>query len=245
MTKVRIRQLVFVSENIEDITTLQTVLGLGEPFVDPGVGEFGLTNGVFAFGDQFLEVVVPTEPNTAAGRFMDRSDGTGGYMAIFQTDNLGAVRARADAAEIRRVWNVDLPDILASHMHPADLGACIVSIDEPMPPESWRWGGPNWVERSAPGTVIGAHLTSPDPEHLAQKWASLLDLNPVRQGDVWYIPMQDGDISVRPGDREQLSSFELRLSDAQAVIERARSAGLDTYSMGFHTMGVDVSLTAE
>ena len=40
---------------------------------------------MFALGDQFLEVVVPVEDETAAGRFIDRTGGQGGYMAIFQT----------------------------------------------------------------------------------------------------------------------------------------------------------------
>ncbi len=37
MSKVRIRQLVFASEDIGEIKTLQTVLGLDAPYVDPGV----------------------------------------------------------------------------------------------------------------------------------------------------------------------------------------------------------------
>jgi len=73
MTQPRIRQLVFASFDQDDIARLRHILDLGKGFVDPGVRVFGLTNGVFALGDQFLEVVVPTEENTAAGRFLDRT----------------------------------------------------------------------------------------------------------------------------------------------------------------------------
>ncbi|MEC7290308.1 MAG: hypothetical protein VXW22_09500, partial [Pseudomonadota bacterium] len=162
MTLPRIRQLVFASYDHDDIAQLKRVLGLGEGFVDPGVQTFGLTNGVFALGDQFLEVVVPTEDNTAAGRFIDRTQGMGGYMAIFQTPDLNGVRERADARQIRRVWNTDRDDISASHLHPADIGAAIVSIDEARPEGSWLWGGPDWAANSQPGAITQLDVTAID-----------------------------------------------------------------------------------
>ena len=62
-----------------------TALGLGEPFRDPGVGSFGLHNVVCALGEDFLEIVSPTQDGTAAGRHLERR-GEGGYMLIFQLD---------------------------------------------------------------------------------------------------------------------------------------------------------------
>ena len=87
MTFPRLRQLVIASETTDTIDTLKTVFALGEPFPDPGVAEFGLVNGVFAIGDQFLEVVVPTVETAPAARFMARG-GPGGYMAIFEIDDM-------------------------------------------------------------------------------------------------------------------------------------------------------------
>ena len=75
---------------------LRSELGLGEPFADPGVGAFGLHNAVYAIGDTFLEVVSPTQPDTTAGRYLDRH-GDGGYMVIFQLADLDAARERAAA----------------------------------------------------------------------------------------------------------------------------------------------------
>src|SRR5688572_32086468 len=92
-------------------------------------------------GDTFVEVVSPARDDTAAGRFLDRR-GDGAYMAMFQLDDLAGARARAAALGIREVWSVDLDDISAVHLHPADIGAAIVSLDRPVPPESWRWAGP-------------------------------------------------------------------------------------------------------
>ena len=108
MTAPRLRQLVIAAETLEAADQLGELLELGAPFVDPGVKEFGLENRVYALGDQFLEVVVPMADSAPARRFIDRV-GEGGYMAIFQTDDLNALRARVDGMGIRRVWNIDLP----------------------------------------------------------------------------------------------------------------------------------------
>ena len=62
---------------------LRRELGLDEPFRDPGVGVFGLENAVFAVGDTFLEVVAPVQPDTTAGRYLQRRGGDSGYMAIY------------------------------------------------------------------------------------------------------------------------------------------------------------------
>lgn len=75
MSPPRVRQLVIAANSLDTADTLQSVLGLGEPFPDPGVAEFGLVNAVFALGDQFLEIVVPTEPKAPARRFIDRGRG--------------------------------------------------------------------------------------------------------------------------------------------------------------------------
>ena len=238
----RLRQIVFASDAAADMDTLRHVLGLGEPFVDPGVAEFGLTNNVFAFGDQFIEVVVPVEQNTAAGRFLERGGGIGGYMAIFQTPDLDAVRARADAKGLRRVWNIDLPDISASHLHPADVGAAIVSIDEPRPPESWRWGGPGWARRAVDGRVMGLRVGARDPEALAARWAGVLGLEVAASQDTWQVPLADGEVVITPADRDAITHFAIASKDPDAILDRAGDAGLPVSANAFTLMGVTVTL---
>jgi catechol 2,3-dioxygenase-like lactoylglutathione lyase family enzyme len=157
---------------------LRDGLGLGEAFRDPGVGLFGLQNVVCALGEDFLEIVSPTQEGTAAGRHLDRH-GDGGYMLIFQLDDLEGARERAEALGMRTVWSIDIDDISASHLHPGDLGGTIVSIDRPLPPESWRWGGPDWIGgagRGAPGRLAGVTVRVPDPEGIAARWAEVLGL---------------------------------------------------------------------
>jgi hypothetical protein len=189
-------------------------LGLGEPFRDPGVGQFGLHNVVCALGEDFLEIVSPTRDETAAGRHLERR-GEGGYMVIFQLDDLAGARTRAHALGIRTVWSIDTDDISASHLHPADLGGTIVSIDRPLPPESWRWGGPDWTGQpgeGAPGRLVGVTVRVPDPGSVAARWAEVLGLAP--------------DVTTLRLDHDQHVTFE-RGDDglAEIMVELPAAAG--------------------
>ena len=101
MTRIRLRQLVIAAESLETAHQLRSVLDLGKPYHDPGVKEFGLENAVFAIGSQFLEVIAPVTQDAPARRFLDRH-GEGGYMAIFQIEDLKAARARREPSPPRR-----------------------------------------------------------------------------------------------------------------------------------------------
>ncbi|MEO0548811.1 MAG: VOC family protein [Pseudomonadota bacterium] len=245
MSGTRIRQLVFASHDQADIEILQHILGLGPSYVDRGVGEFGLTNGVFALGDQFLEVVVPVEEKTAAGRFLERGQGLGGYMIIFQTEDLSAVRERADTFHIRRVWNIDLADIAASHLHPADMGAAIVSIDEPHPAGAWRWGGPDWQDNSRPGHIVGAEITAVEPEVMAERWAGVLGVRFHEDAANYQVELSEGHVDIVPGKEDRMTAFRLAVADPDRVLSRAQAAGLKLIDpQTFMLMGVRVTVSA-
>ncbi len=159
--RVRLRQAVLVAAELEPVADqLREALGLGEPFRDPGVAMFGLENAVFAIGDCFLEIVSPTEPGTAAGRHLERQGGDCGYMVMFDLEDLVGARQRAKDSGVRTVWEIDLPHISGTHLHPADIGGAIVSIDQSVPYGTWRWGGPGWIGdagRGAPGWLDGSY----------------------------------------------------------------------------------------
>lgn len=224
----RLRQIVLAARHIEPLAgQLTETFGLGTPYRDPGVGHFGLENVVFTIGDQFLEIVAPKEEKTAAGRFMDRW-GEGGYMVILQTDDLDALRWRAGAQNIRRVWDIDRDEIAASHLHPRDIGGAILSVDAPRPPESWLWAGPGWRERTGDGLVraaSGVSFQSPDPQALARRWGDLLDLAP----HAGRIDLDDAELRFGPdenGRGEGVSAFRLTVGDVGAIKRRATYAGL-------------------
>ncbi len=242
MTKLRLRQLVIAAESLKTADLLQEVLDLGEPFADPGVAEFGLENAVFAIGDQFIEVVAPTTDDAPVQRFLERN-GPGGYMAIFQTEDLAGARKRLDGAGIRRVWNIDLEDIAASHIHPADVGAAIVSLDEAHPWESWRWGGPDWLGESIEGELSGAILEAPDPNSLASRWAAALGIPASTSPDVTRINLSDDGVLVfQQGKEAKLEGFCVTLNNAMRALERADKFGLESTGDGVIVGGVRLVL---
>lgn len=207
---VRLRQAVLIARDLDPAyERLRDALGLGEPFRDPGVGAFGLHNVVCALGEDFLEIVSPARDGTAAGRHLERR-GDGGYMLIFQLDDLVGARQRAHALGVRTVWSIDIDDISASHLHPADLGGTIVSIDRPRPPESWRWGGPDWIGHAgqgAPGRLAGVTVRVPDPDLIAARWAQVLGLK--ADGTTLRLD-RDQHVAFEPGD-EGLTQITVKL----------------------------------
>jgi hypothetical protein len=141
------------------------------------VREFGLANVVFALGDCFIEIVSPIRPETAAGRYLQRRGGDGGYMVIFDLEDLRGARARTQALGVRTVWQIDLPDISGTHLHPADIPGAIVSLDRSDPYGTWRWGGPEWTGRRgevAPGRLAGITVAVTDPGAVASRWGEVL-----------------------------------------------------------------------
>ena len=76
------------------------------------------------------------------------------------------------------MFEVALDDIAEVHLHPADMRGAIVSLSEPRPPRSWRWGGPDWEQRSVPGAIAGIRIGVRDPETVAARWREILGSMP-------------------------------------------------------------------
>src|SRR5947209_1039555 len=180
---VRLRQAVLAARDLDAVAgELSERLGLRDPFADPGVAHFGLRNAVFCLGDTFLEVVSPVQEDTAAGRLIDRRGGDCGYMTMFQLDDLGAARERVRSLGVREVFEVELEDMAEVHLHPADMRGAIVSLSQPDPPEAWRWGGPEWRERSATVRVEGATIAVADTDAVSARWETVLGAPPASAG---------------------------------------------------------------
>lgn len=197
----RLRQVAVVAHDHDRVAgELRQAFGWPQPFRDPGVGEFGLTNAVFAVGDTFIEVVAPTEPDTTAGRYLERRGGDGGYMAIFQVPDLAAARRRLAGLGVRVVWTADLPDMAGTHLHPKDVPGAIVSLDWAEPAGSWRWAGPSWIGRvpeHAPGGVTGLTVEVVDPLAAAQRWAAVLGISAADDGSTAVVELSDSGQRLR------------------------------------------------
>lgn len=178
---IRLRQIAIVAADLDPVVEqLGAAFGLNVCFHDPGVAEFGLRNALLLVGDQFIEVLSPIREGTTVQRLLDKRGGAGGYMAIFEVDDLDARVALLEANDVRVVWAADLADIRGRHLHPTDVGGTLVSIDQPLPAGSWRWGGPDWEARSqelmatAAVSAIGrAAVSADDPAALRSRWERL------------------------------------------------------------------------
>jgi hypothetical protein len=206
----RIRQAVLVAHDRDAVVkALRAELPLRDPFHDPEVGQFGVHNAVMALGDTFVEVISPVEEGTAAGRHLKRIGGDGGYMVMFQVDDIAAARARIKQLGIRVVYELDRDDDTDIHLHPADVPGAIVAIDRMKHPGSWRWAGPEWIAtapaETGPVRVTGATLTACEPAKLASRWAAVLGA----EADGDRIALDNGELRFVAGECDGIAAFHV------------------------------------
>lgn len=173
----RLRQVALVARDLDTVVDeLCATFGLTVAYHDPGVAEFGLHNALMVIGDQFLEVVSPTEAGTTAGRLLDKRNGDGGYMAIYECDDLDDRMEHLAAHGVRTVWAGDFPTIRGRHLHPRDVGGALLSIDQPVPNGSWTWAGPSWQahhDATVTSGIAGVTVGAADPTAMSARWAEL------------------------------------------------------------------------
>ncbi len=175
-----LRQMCLVAEQLEPVVAdLEAVLGIERCYVDPEVEHFGLENTLLAIGTNFIEVVAPIREGTAAGRYLERRGGDGGYMVIAQAESEAeqlACRDRAAAANVRVAWEHERPGYRIMQLHPADMRAAFFEVDWHERSEiKGHWppaGGDGWKDKAGEDPVMaGAELQGPDPAALAAHWA--------------------------------------------------------------------------
>ena len=210
----RIRQLCLVAAELAPVAgRIGDILGLNVCINDPNVGVFGLENAVWSMGDDFLEVVAPVQDGTAAGRYLERRHGDGGYMVILQTDDALAQRRRLVDMGVRAVWEANREKYIATHFHPRDTGGFLLSIDSTdagagyaADLSSWAPAGESWQQsarRDVVSALAGIELQADDPLALAELWSKLLQLplqrdaanNPAIAFDYCsarFVPASDG-----------------------------------------------------
>jgi hypothetical protein len=172
----RLRQVVVAARDLDDtVRQLCQGLGLTVCFNDPGVAEFGLHNALLNVGDQFIEVVSPITDGTAAGRVLDRRQAAvTAYMVMFEVDDLDARMATLTESGVRTVWSGDFDMIRGRHLHPADIGGAIVSLDETHPAGSWLWAGPKWkahADNTIVTSIAGYTIAVDDPDSVTARWS--------------------------------------------------------------------------
>lgn len=227
-----LKQVALVASELDPVRQMIfDLLGLTDDFADPGLVEFGLRNSVMTIGDTFLEVVSPNQPDTTAGRLLDRRGGDGGYMVLAQTKDLKAVSARIEALGIRKVWQVEREEVSAFHVHPRDIGAAIVSFDEMRPFDEWVWAGPGWRDRSARfvAGISGVDIQAIEPEQIANRWGEAFNCEIREAGTKLVLQLENGVVNFEAatdGRGDGVCGLQFEVLDGTAIKAAAASHNL-------------------
>ncbi|MBT5009921.1 MAG: hypothetical protein HOM49_07890, partial [Gammaproteobacteria bacterium] len=176
----QLRQICLVAAQLAPvISDLTQIFGIKPCYVDPGVGVFGLENTLMPIGRNFLEVVAPIQAGTAAGRYLDRRGGDGGYMVITQADSKAAqqtARQRALDQGVRIAHETERDNWHLIQFHPGDLQAAFLEIETDAQNDfNGHWmpvGGMGWeaqVDQHRTLDFLGVELQCTDPQALAEK----------------------------------------------------------------------------
>jgi hypothetical protein len=226
----RLRQVCLVAADLRrEAARLEQALGVSECHRDANVAKYGLENVLFPVGSSFLEIVSPTRPGTAAGRFLERHGGRNGYMVIMDSDDPERYRQRAERLGIRVANVIRHDNYLGIQLHPKDTGAAMLEFnhtpggEDPMGP--YAPAGPDWqraVRNDITRSLRAVEIECPDPDLLAARWAELLDR-----------PARNRTISLDAGAIQFLAGTGAEAVLAGIVLEAAGAATLDLCGVRF------------
>ena len=236
---IQLRQICLVARDLDStIDNLEQIFGIHRCFVDPGVGKWGLVNTLLPIGRNMLEVVVPVEENTSAGRYLDRRGGDGGYMVICQADssaNQQAVRQRALDNGVRIAWETERENWNICQIHPGDMKAAFFEIDWDAANDfTGNWqpaGGTQWfdkVDQSVTVDYSAVELQGPDPVGLAELWGKVAGLPVAREGSVLRMALNNVEVRfVEAGDGRGygLGGLDLKVADRARILAKAKERG--------------------
>ena len=229
----RLRQICLVAPELAPaVRCLEQVFGLAVCYRDPNVAAYGLENAVFPLGASFLEVVAPTRPDTAAGRFLERSGGRGAYMVIFDCSDPERRAGHARSLGVRVASTHSHEGFRGVQLHPKDCRAAMLEFDctdggEDLLGAYGPAGGTGWTHAIRTQTtrrLARIRVESPVPEELARHWSQILEAPAAGR----RIATQPTDIEISaapPGAREAVTGLVLEVVDPEAVHAAARDHG--------------------
>ena len=250
---VRLRQICLVAPQLEPvIADIADIMGLRVCYRDGNVAKYGLVNALLPVDTILLEVVSPSREGTAAGRFLDRTAGRGGYMAIFCCDDPDAYGKRANAIGVRTANVMTHAPYHGVQLHPRDCRAAFIEFNHtdggddvlgPYPP-----AGPDWqnaIRKDVTQALVGVEMQSPDPKGLAEHWGRIVgvDVGTNDKGEA-ELKLPNADFRFVKGDSEIMSGLTFRVGDVRAVRDAAKAKGYAVSGNEFFLGGVVFHLAA-
>src|ERR1700712_4315014 len=180
----RLRQICLVAPQLEpDVSDIAGIMGRRVCSRDGNVAKYGLENALLPVDAILLEVVAPLQPGTAAGRFLEKTGGRGGYMAIFCCDDPDGRARQAGDIGVRVANRIDHAPYHGVQLHPRDCRAAFIEFNHtdgsddslgPYPPAGPDW--PQSIRKDVTQALVGVEMESPEPHGLAEHWGRIIGI---------------------------------------------------------------------
>jgi hypothetical protein len=250
---VRLRQICLAARQLEPVVgDIAAIMGLEVCYRDGHVATYGLENALLPLDSILLEVVAPLRPGTAAGRFLDKTGGRGGYMAIFCCDDPDERGRNAQAMGVRVANIIDDPPYYGVQLHPRDCRAAFIEFNHTDGSDdmlgAYPPAGPDWqrsIRTDVTRALVEIEMHSADPHGLALHWSRIIGIPASLDstGDD-QIELVNSRFRFVAGDSDAMSGLTFRVADVAAVREAAMARGYAVVDDQFPIGGVSVHLTA-
>jgi hypothetical protein len=244
----RLRQICLVAPQLEPvIEDIVAIMGLSVCYRDGNVAKYGLVNALLPVDTILLEVVAPFREGTAAGRFLDKTSGRGGYMAIFCCDDPDAYGQRANEIGVRTANVIRHAPYHGVQLHPRDCRGAFIEFNHtvgsddvlgPYPP-----AGPDWqkaIRKDVTQAITGVEMQSPDPAGLAEHWGKIVGVTVSRSDDgVPELKLPNAGFRFVKGDSEIMSGLTFKVGNVAKVLDAAKVRGYKVSGNDFFVGGIN------
>lgn len=251
---VRLRQICLATQDInKDRRALSRILDI-QPCHSEQLDQFGLENTLFPVNGTFIELVAPTRPDTALQRFIDRSKGDGGYMAIFDCEDVSLRKASASKLGIDVIFerSTEATDLL--QLNPRQTGVTLLEFDHHRRGldlfGDYEWAGENWqnsINTTVTKDMMSITMTCSHPKSRSAQWGSLFDkklengrTRPIR------LPLDYGTVYFEQGEKEtqdHFSAVQLTSTSPDTVLANALNEGYSVAGSSFSFCGINFEIS--
>ncbi len=250
---IRLRQICLVAPHLEPvISDIAGIMGLSVCYRDGNVAKYGLENALLPVDTILLEVVAPLQPGTAAGRFLDKTGGRGGYMAIFCCDDPDRRGEHARQMDVRVANVIDHAPYHGVQLHPRDCRAAFIEFNHTDGSDdglgAYPPAGPHWqksIRKDVTQALVGVEMQSAEPQALAEHWCKIIGI-PVSKSKTGEPELAPPNCSFRfvKGASDIMSGLTFRVGDVAAVRDAAKTKGRPVSGDSFLLGGVTFRLVA-
>ena len=242
----RLRQICLVAPNLAPvISNISEIMGLDVCYRDGNVAKYGLENALLPVDTILLEVVAPFQPGTAAGRFLDKTGGRGGYMAIFCCDDPDARGRHANAMGVRTANVITHAPYHGVQLHPRDCRAAFIEFNHTTGSDDvlgeYPPAGPDWqksIRKDVTLALTEVEMESPDPQGLAAHWGKILEV--AVSGAELKLP--NATFRFVKGNSDLMSGLTFKVANIAKVRDAAKSKGCKVSGDSFDLCGVTFKL---